>query len=459
MKILALAAVALVCGLLLWTFGTRGDGPALAGLEPTVSGDGPPAPAGIVVDGGGLAPPAEIDAGPEPGELQEGEAAEVRRPVKESGLDAVVGRVLDEVSGDPKPGFGVILSGSGEVLATVRTDEGGAFSFGPRVLRGNRLEVRVEPPEGWVVERPQRSVGGGGATTVELEFLAKPWPPEVAGDISGWLRAESGGFSPDTLPRPDHLILDLVSTQRPLIVRRGQLEPVPDEEGRTSYEFRFRDVPAGEYNLTLSSLDNYRWAPTSLLVAPPASNIEFLCYDLDETVALVFEVFDAVTQEPIQAFDARHIKQTNSELHGVFLHTGPLEGRQFPRDMPFDWSVHAEGYATAYGTEASFAPDGDRLVARVYLQRGWSTRFLVMGGKPSARPLPAAEIRLDGELVGRTGPNGALNVQLPGQPESIEVRYLDWVLVEPVDLSASTGARRQSKVTPVILRPPGEAGG
>ena len=43
--------------------------------------------------------------------------------------------------------------------------------------------------------------------------------------------------------------------------------------------------------------------------------------------------------------------------------------------------------------------------------KGWSARFLVMGGKPKTRPLDGAEILLDGEFVGKTrSPNGTLNV-------------------------------------------------
>jgi hypothetical protein len=285
----------------------------------------------------------------------------------------------------------------------------------------------------------------------EVLFHAKQWPPPVAGDVRGWLRSESGSFPANTIPRTDHLLLDLVSTALPAIERRAEIERVENEDGTVELGFQFKDVPEGEYNLTLSSLGHYRWTPTSLLVVPPMEGIVFLRYDLDEVLPLEFLVVDAETHEEIADFEARHIKQTNSDEHGVLLHTGPLEGEQFPLDQPFTWSVEADGYAVAYGNESAFEVVEGRRRALVELQPGWSTRFLIMGGEKGGRPrpLPGADIYLDGEFIGRSGPNGGLVVHRDEPPGSAAVRYLDW---EP--MNAITLVKRRSNVTPVVMAEP-----
>lgn len=285
----------------------------------------------------------------------------------------------------------------------------------------------------------------------ELLFEVKRWPPPVAGNISGWLRTETGSFPEGAVPRTDHILLDLVSDKLPAIELRAVLEPHKDDVGGITFSFLFEDVPEGNYELTLSSLGNYRWSPTSQRVAPPVSNLEFLRFDLDAVLPLVFEVTDAETGEPVLAFEARHIKQTNSAEHGVLLHTGPIESEQFPRDLAFVWSVEAAGYAVAYGDQSAFEEREGKRVAHVALKRGWSTRFLVMGGPQGSRPQPlaGAEIEIDGEVAGHTDGNGGLVVSLDVEPEQVAVRYLDWEAVEGVATE-----KRRSNVTPVILSEP-----
>ncbi|MCA9695355.1 MAG: hypothetical protein KC636_37595 [Myxococcales bacterium] len=105
----------------------------------------------------------------------------------------------------------------------------------------------------------------------------------------------------------------------------------------------------------------------------------------------------------------------------------------------------------AYGDESAFTEEAGRRVARVALRRGWSTRFLVMGGKRNERasPLAGADVVLDGEVVGRTGPDGGLVVALDAQPAAVEVRYFGWSLGRAISLEKS-----RSNVTPVILVEP-----
>ena len=188
-----------------------------------------------------------------------------------------------------------------------------------------------------------------------------------------------------------------------------------------------------------------------MLVVPPKSGLEFLRYDLDEGLPLAFEVFDHESGEAIEVYEARHIKQTNSAEHGILLHTGPIETERFPRDMPFTWSVEADGYSVVYGDERAFEDEKKRRVARVELKPGWSTRFLIMGGKRGTRPQPlaGADVYLNLNFAGRTDANGGVSVYAEKEPESIEVRYFDWEVAEAISLE-----KRRSNVTPVMIFEP-----
>ena len=433
----ALVTLAALSGLALWSLAPSERTTTRAGLEP----EGPARTGSHDL----RTRAAEELALPEASTALAAEAHGSRQSVRE--LATVDGRVLEKSSGTPLEGFDVRISAPGQLLDSAQSDAQGRFSFGTLGPERDHT-VRVDPPDGWLLDQPRKQVRSGPAqSTVSLEFRARRWPPQVAGNISGWLKAESGSFQDRSLAQGGKLILDLVSTEHPPITRRARLGTVRDDDNRIAFSFEFKDVPAGEYNLTLSSLANYRWEPTSVLVSPPAANIEFLCYDLDEVFPLAFEVFDAETRERIYLFNARHIKQTSSPEHGVFLHTGPVEGQRFPLDVPFVWSVDASGYATAYGDERNFSLERDRRIARVDLERGWSTRFLVMGGEPSMQPLVGAEIYLNGELAGGTDGTGALNAKSEEPPEKVDVRYLDWVLHQPIELNS----RRRSQVTPVLM--------
>jgi hypothetical protein len=293
--------------------------------------------------------------------------------------------------------------------------------------------------------------GGNGS----VDFALVPWPPPVAGDVRGVLERESGPWTQESLPAPSTIVLDLVTTTLPRITRRAEIVATQDGIGGLGLAFEFVDVPRGTYQLTISSLDEYRWTPTELLVAPPAEGLSFLRYDLDRTLPLAFRVVDAVTGEPVEAFEVRHIKTTWTEESGVLLHTGPLEAADFPLDARFDWSLWADGYAPAFGDETAFAvQDGER-VAEVRLARGWGVRLFVLGGKGTKRPIEGATVWLDGDQVGSSGQDGTLDVHRAEPPRRIEVRYLDWRLVhDPLQPWQGRPPERRGYVMPVVLEPP-----
>lgn len=394
-------------------------------------------------------------------------AATDRRPL-ESRVEPFVleGTVRNQETGDGLP-LAAVLVGDGtgpdgdEVLVGgMRGVAPGVFTDwrGRYVLEVEDLElthVRVLPPEGWngaELRKPLPPMTAGGRGVVDFELV--PWPPPGAGDVRGVLESERGAWTEDTLPAPSTIVLDLVTTTLPRITRRAAVAAVRDATGGLGLTFEFLDVPRGTYQLTLSSLDEYRWAPAELLVAPPAEGLRFLRYDLDRTLPLAFRVVDAVTGEPVEGFEVRHVKTTWTEESGVLLHTGPLEAGDFPLDARFDWSLWADGYAPAFGDETAFAvQDGER-VAEVRLARGWGVRLFVLGGEGTKRPIEGATVWLDGDEVGSSGPDGTLDVLRAQRPERIEVRYLDWRLShDPLQPWQGRPPERRGQVMPVVLEP------
>lgn len=339
----------------------------------------------------------------------------------------VTGRVSDEESGEPIEGVTLVAVGGAPPMPLAETDAEGRYRID--VVDEASTHVVVQPPEGWNVRVPRHALPpfapGGSA---ELDFQLLRWPPPVAGDIRGLLQSEGGSWTADQLPARGTIVLDLVSTQPPRIQRRATIEAQTDGADGHWLSFAFADVPRGEYELTLSTLDDYRWHPTSVFVSPPADNVAFLRYDLDRTLPLDFLVYERTTGEPVEDYEVRHIKVTVSDDNGVFLHTGPLDREAFPMDAEFEWSLWADGLAPVFGDERSFELDEGRRVADVRLSPGWGARFLVLGGEGTKRPLRGATVYLDGELVGSTRDEGTLDVYLREPPEKVEVRYLDWEL-------------------------------
>jgi len=191
-------------------------------------------------------------------------------------------------------------------------------------------------------------------------------------------------------------------------------------------------------------------------VTPPAEALEFLRYDQEDALPVVFRVFDAESKEPIEDFDAAHLQQTVSAENGVFMHAGPLAAESFPVDATFRWSLWASGYAPAFGDQSAFREEEGRLIADVFLEPGWSRRFVVLGPDPTMRPLAGAEVLLDGESMGTTSADGSLTVRCDSAPESIDVRFRDWVLGSTSSSQNRASDRVRGYTTPLVVRPPGD---
>lgn len=353
----------------------------------------------------------------------------------------------------PVPGVVVTFLDGDRVLA--RAESGRDGRFDARFATTGACTLQVAAPAGWrpasVPSELSRAVLAG-ERALELAFLAGE--TEIAGEIRGVLQSERGAWSAETLPKPGAVLLDLVSVSDPFFSMRGELEHGVDAHGTPTVEFVFRAVPRGEYELTLSALDGFRWHPQSLRATPPAAGLAFLRYDKEPSLPLVFHVFDARTRAPITDFQVRRLALTPSRDNGVFLHTGPIELGTFPAQGAFQWSLWADGHAAAFGDETSFVEQDGARVAEVLLEPGWSTKVLVLARDPTARPLANSEVWLDGERAGRTNADGMVVVRAKERPKTLDVRADGFTVVgKPLEGHAGKSAEQRGQVTLVFVEP------
>jgi hypothetical protein len=290
--------------------------------------------------------------------------------------------------------------------------------------------------------------------------------------VRGRLRSESGRFDDLDALLAGGVVLDLVSLPHadpelalaadpPRVLARAELAAHEEPGGEVVIEYSFEEVPAGGYELSLSSLGPHVWSPPARLVSPPADGVDFLRLDAGERVRIAFRVRDAQTGESIADWQAWSLRASVSPDAGVLLHAGPLAAGAITLHGRLEWSLVAPGYAPAFGDERAFRPDaesdgtGQRLVADVALRRGWSTRFVVMARDPHARPAPGARVELDGRPAGRTDANGVLDVWRAERPARVSVEWSGWTLASEDLLDAGDAlARRRGQITPLLLRAP-----
>lgn len=364
------------------------------------------------------------------------------------------GESTEDVAGRrPLPGARVVFRSGETVLAEATSGRDGRFEA--RFSCAGPCTLEIAAPNGWRFVGTAPELDGDvldGRRALELGFVRGD--VEFAGDVRGVLESESGAWTAETLPRKGAVLLDLVSVDDPFFALRAELESGEDAHGAPTLAFVFRDVPRGEYELTLSALDGFRWHPPSLRVSPPIAGLSFLRYDRERALPLVFHVVDARTKEPIERFQVRRIALTPSKDNGVFLHTGPIELGTFPMQGAFQWSLWADDHAPAFGDETAFVEQDGARVAHVELEPGWSTRLLVLARDPTARPLANVEVLLDGSSAGRTDANGMLVLHAKTRPKELELRADGFALVgNPLEGYGGKTAEQRGQVTLAFLEP------
>lgn len=455
----ALATIVAVC-LVVW--GRDGPGPLAEIVVTSPQHPSEPPPSSELVEPPSASTAARVEAAPtEPQHARPklppariSAATKGERPRVTRSRHELHGLVRDADSDAPVAGARIRIESELAPLALAMSGADGIFRA---TFTGDPARyASIDPPPGWkpVEKRLELSPSHSDGTS-DVVFALQREVLDIAGDISGFLTSESGPWREDDLPKPRAVLLNLVSTKDPHVSMDGEIATGRDAHGELALTFVFRNVARGEYELTLSSLDSFRWTPKSQVVAPPVANITFLRYDKDPALPLVFRVFDRASGAPIQRFETRRIQLMSSDQNGVFLHTGPMDYGKFPVESSFQWSLWADGYAPAFGDESSFVEKYGKRIADVYLSRGWGTRLLVLGRDPAARVLENAEVIVDGRAAGRTNRDGVLLLAADERPKRIEVRYRDWKLsADPLAPYNGRNAEQRAHVMLAFLDPP-----
>jgi hypothetical protein len=109
----------------------------------------------------------------------------------------------------------------------------------------------------------------------------------------------------------------------------------------------------------------------------------------------------------------------------------------------FEWIASAPGRASARGTGLDFErlerPDGGvELVGRIALPLGFG-RFVRASARSDGAPLEGVEVFGDGELLGRTGGDGVLEIRRETPPQRLEFRKPGWFVCRSRDFDPRTG--------------------
>lgn len=356
--------------------------------------------------------------------------------------------LLAETTTGPRGDFEVHFELRG--TARVRLADGWTLARAGSVERRTRVDADANHDD----ERELDASELRGDTFVVLRAVPPPVDPAGEFVLRGALLSEAGAWTAETLPRTGAVLLDLVAQSDPGRSTRIELVTVNDANGAPTLAFEVPVNGGGPWELTLSSLDGFRWSPTNVRITGATKPLEFLRYDREKTLPLTFEVTDARTGAHIESFAVRRLQTNVSRDAGVFLHTGPIELGTFPIQGPFQWSLASDGYAPAFGDETNFVEDGERRVARVTLERGWGTKLLALARDPLARPLAGAEVYVDTRFAGRTANDGTLVLRGDARPAQLEVRSAGFAQSgDPLAGHAGRSAEQRGQVTLAFLEP------
>jgi len=308
------------------------------------------------------------------------------------------------------------------VPTEVGVDKRGAFEL--ESLAAGEWTVRVEAETFTAWE--------GKVTIVPFEanqFRAQLTSNGQSGSISGTLKSRTGKYRPRNGAQ--------------IILQRLDADAAPDfrmvrfrrsSDGRTA-DFEFERVPAGEYELSIETTDNYAWNHRSVIVRAPANDIEFICEDEADTRDLELRPVDAQSGAAIEPNWAMLWvgEPTNEQL--LDRHWDSERFEAIPQDHPYRWLVRAKGYRFATGDESAFRLEDDLWVLDVELVPGWGQAFRVT--TDTKRPLAGVALFADGERIGVTDAHGLVLLDLESKPQELHFeldgwRY-EWGRIDPSD--------------------------
>jgi hypothetical protein len=236
--------------------------------------------------------------------------------------------------------------------------------------------------------------------------------------------------------------------------------------------FALESVPRGRFEVSIVSDSAFPCAPIAQQVEVPAEGLVFTQEDGGGTRNFHFEATDENSGEPLQSVRVE-VRSTTGAV--IVRDLKRDEVLQLASNVLFQWRAWVGGYGLTSGDESAFAPEGDGLVARIAMHKGFSTRLVLREwseienaepvpvpvhalpkaerSSPSAAQRPrsfkdpgtefrttrrrgdssrfeGAEILADGVLVARADGLGVAELDLVSPPARIDVRLPGWRVLD-----------------------------
>ena len=281
---------------------------------------------------------------------------------------------------------------------------------------------------------------------LELEFEVRPGdndlgvielaPRRVAGAIRGLIRSRSGRFEGAC-----HVSLSRRAFEHGAYFDHS-LDFEPRDPNDPSSELvasiEFDDVTEGEWFVYVHCHDGFEFPAALATVQAPNEQLELVLDDptLDVRVRIVEAESGRPCAEASVSWDCgdAHDREDGAEFT---LERLPLAPERF------EWIASAPGRASARGTGLDFErlerPDGGvELVGRIALPLGFG-RFVRASARSDGAPLEGVEVFGDGELLGRTGGDGVLEIRRETPPQRLEFRKPGWFVCRSRDFDPRTG--------------------
>ncbi len=352
---------------------------------------------------------------------------------------SVEGAVRDESGNAVRTAWLQLFSkdGGAEPLREVGAAGRGHFEFKWLAAGDYELVVPTNRYEEW---RQTVTIESGSTETLDVRLATDG----ELGRISGVLRSRTGEYRSRTCS------LTLQGIDRPAL-KEFKLVHFQRQDGEYSAPFAFKDLPRGEYKVTLSTDDNSHWESRVIKVTAPTDELEFLCLDDSPTFRLSLSAVDAQTGAPVK--NSWGIVWLGDPMDNVRLTNGNNgEGvyGSVPEGVPLHWAIRARGYRLATGDESSIQESDRWPIIEAKLQRGWGKIFKVTTDKQ--QPIEGVEIFVDGKSCGVTDRQGSITINLSKKPAELQFLYRDWVVtwgeVDPNSRAFGAGLE-----TPVNMGP------
>lgn len=383
----------------------------------------------------------------------------------------VLGRVLDGLGG-PLGAVGVSavhVSDAGMERLNTKSDATGAYQLVAR--EPGRIQLVLDSTADTRVGQLALELPRGLTQAPDIVFDAR----EPAGSIRGRLKSRSGEWVAGT-------------------VRVRALDGSGYEQERWSNGmFALESVPRGRFEVSIVSDSAFPCSPSARQVDVPAEGLVFTQEDGGGTRNFHFEATDESSGEPLESVRVEVRSATGAVIVRDLKRDEVL---QLASGVRFQWRAWVSGYGLTCGDESAFAPEGDGLVARIAMHKGFSTRLVlrewseIENAEPVPVPVPAlpkaersspsaaqrprkvadpgtflvttrrrgdssrfegAEILADGVLVARADGLGVAELDLASPPARIDVRLPGWRVLDSHSFSRNR-AVSSSEAEVVLVR-------